>query len=239
MLYAASHTWTDFNPRSPCGERPGDPGAVSVTIAFQSTLSLRRATGQLRRLFIDLCISIHALLAESDFSRVQKAHRRRYFNPRSPCGERPQSYGGRRFRVHISIHALLAESDRCIEERRGVYVNFNPRSPCGERPEGAVTVIVAEKFQSTLSLRRATHAIFLDGEEIPISIHALLAESDSGSRRALTCKIRFQSTLSLRRATVRYFCVVRAKEFQSTLSLRRATANTTKLALSFLSKVPI
>lgn len=28
-------------------------------------------------------------------------------------------------------------------------------------------------------------------------------------------------------------------EFQSTLSLRRATANTTKLALSFLSKVPI
>ena len=28
-------------------------------------------------------------------------------------------------------------------------------------------------------------------------------------------------------------------EFQSTLSSRRATANTTKLALSFLSKVPI
>ena len=33
-----------------------------------------------------------------------------------------------------------------------------------------------------------------------------------------------------------YYAIYR---FQSTLSLRRATANTTKLALSFLSKVPI
>ena len=50
-----------------------------------------------------------------------------------------------------------------------------------------------------------------------ISIHALLAESDV---------LKFMEQRGILR-------------FQSTLSLRRATANTTKLALSFLSKVPI
>ncbi len=35
-----------FNPRSPCGERPGPMVRLNSTITFQSTLSLRRATGQ-------------------------------------------------------------------------------------------------------------------------------------------------------------------------------------------------
>ena len=101
-------------------------------------------------------------------------------------------------------------------------------------------------FLSTLSLRRATYQ---DKFSIPsdnISIHALLAESDTPTLESLTPTQTFLSTLSLRRATRpvsalysvnRYFyprspCGERLgtlrtvsvkKTFLSTLSLRRAT----------------
>ena len=83
---------------------------------------------------VDTVISIHALLAESDFMfsvvfyleniflstlSLRRAttcgggwnEQPRYFYPRSPCGERRAI--GRRDRAgrDISIHALLAESD--------------------------------------------------------------------------------------------------------------------------------
>ena len=56
----------DFNPRSPCGERPSNP-LLDIDISeFQSTLPVWGATG-------DQCIA-GALIQN--------------FNPRSPCGER-------------------------------------------------------------------------------------------------------------------------------------------------------
>ena len=60
-----------------------------------------------------LCISIHALLAESDILKEHTDCGRIYcyFYPRSPCGERPFS--------------LLCR----ILFRRYFY----PKSPCGER----------------------------------------------------------------------------------------------------------
>ena len=124
---------------------------------FLSTLSLRRAT-QHYGSFHDLTvISIHALLAESDWAAITLLEVLAYFYPRSPCGERPgQDY-------------LL-----CCK-----WSDFYPRSPCGERlacpiwnPAGKVISIhalLAEsdrwlrkmyflsiRFLSTLSLRRAT-----------------------------------------------------------------------------------
>ena len=124
-------------------------------------------------------ISIHALLAESDFSvsvdsfisviflstlslrRATSPDGRRicnrpYFYPRSPCGERPALYCVFSALAPISIHALLAESDVKLQ----------------------LYFINQKQFLSTLSLRRATaffSFIVIDGE---ISIHALLAESD-------------------------------------------------------------
>ena len=185
---------------------------------FQSTLSLRRATCQAYEDTGLEPISIHALLAESDAvtcgyasftakfqstlslrraTRTASAGRcpPPYFNPRSPCGERPQPVRCPWHHRRISIHALLAESDICGAGPGGYPPDFNPRSPCGER----------RLVRLGGSTGRA------------ISIHALLAESDAaGISQGL-----------------------RLTRFQSTLSLRRATANTTKLALSFLSKVPI
>ena len=86
---SGSMRYLDFYPRSPCGERLRDQFDVAMSGAFLSTLSLRRATAryeiflrttcnfyprspcgerpELRQLYQLLqCISIHALLAESD-----------------------------------------------------------------------------------------------------------------------------------------------------------------------------
>ena len=56
-------------------------------------------------------------------------------------------------------------------------------------------------FLSTLSLRRATGKITNKRLDERISIHALLAESDTGVFVASYCVRLFLSTLSLRRAT--------------------------------------
>ena len=108
---------------------------LTLTVRFLSTLSLRRATRTLRQLQPALrhfyprspcgerrwlrCwqlaardISIHALLAESDYDGLIASANFCNFYPRSPCGER-QALGLLGWlRVLISIHALLAESDR-------------------------------------------------------------------------------------------------------------------------------
>ena len=124
-------------------------------------------------------ISIHALLAESDFlstlpgkavttflstlslrratqSSAKSTPEEVYFYPRSPCGERLNIGSIRQGTASISIHALLAESDAVNLHPETRKSHFYPRSPCGER----------------LKLVKTN-----TGEHL-ISIHALLAESD-------------------------------------------------------------
>ena len=103
------------------------------------------------------------------------------------------------------------------------------------------------RFLSTLSLRRATHYDNYNLHCVEISIHALLAESDSEHWERLKSKTHFYprspcgerpspdgssgrqqeflSTLSLRRATHGRYSLRRSASFLSTLSLRRATPN--------------
>ena len=145
-----------FYPRSPCGERlqrwarknivtvflstlslrraTKTYGALKYVLEFLSTLSLRRATRIEDPVEVELVVSIHALLAESDdkpaankehptmflstlslrratlllIMRIPEIHG---FYPRSPCGERQTT-------------PLYS----CPPTRR-----FYPRSPCGER----------------------------------------------------------------------------------------------------------
>ena len=59
--------------------------------------------------------------------------------------------------------------------------NFYPRSPCGERRQWRRSVKLFRQFLSTLSLRRATHYDNYNLHCVEISIHALLAESDTWS----------------------------------------------------------
>ena len=169
---------------------------------FLSTLSLRRATTG----------TTSAKMPRSDFY------------PRSPCGER-QTGNASGIHTHwISIHALLAESDpavirnktafsvflstlslrratRWVRSRRRRSSDFYPRSPCGERLFVFWTALSRRLFLSTLSLRRATSANCNYRNARPISIHALLAESDPARPTANNATTKFLSTLSLRRAT--------------------------------------
>ena len=126
------------------------------------------------------------------------------------------------------------------------YRNFYPRSPCGERLFTLQNFIDPLKFLSTLSLRRATCQRELHRQDIIISIHALLAESDVASGSTSFSGLTFLSTLSLRRATDDNRLTINCasisihallaesdgyvvgdggfhKIFLSTLSLRRAT----------------
>ena len=60
----------------------------TTRLSFLSTLSLRRATGSVRGISSCTAISIHALLAESDYIFKCSSILLLYFYPRSPCGER-------------------------------------------------------------------------------------------------------------------------------------------------------
>ena len=127
---------TNFNPRSPSGERLWVVFQVVILIQFQSTLSKRRATERFLVCVFMFIISIHALQAESDGDLFLQAYPHKY----------------------ISIHALQAESDGAIiaglvllyqfqstlSKRRAttmqsqqmqMVTDFNPRSPSGERQQ--------------------------------------------------------------------------------------------------------
>ena len=102
-----------FYPRSPCGERRSEICNVGTgMLQFLSTLSLRRATSCIIHYSLLLCISIHALLAESDLAKTKIPPRVKNFYPRSPCGERQHATIKTIQDNTISIHALLAESDQ-------------------------------------------------------------------------------------------------------------------------------
>ena len=214
-----------FYPRSPCGERRVRGQQVLMEMEFLSTLSLRRATVDTMKDEKDEGISIHALLAESDDALITYAaalvtflstlslrratmgggyHRQQcqHFYPRSPCGERPDPE--ERLGIHrlflstLSLRrATLAQRDggvlraflstlslrratMLVPQTLAVIRYFYPRSPCGER----------------LSF------ICLRVDFFPISIHALLAESDHGWWIPSSTMPTFLSTLSLRRATL-------------------------------------
>ena len=147
-----------FYPRSPCGER--------LKAYRQASLSHR--------------ISIHALLAESDETPKEQASKRA-----------------------ISIHALLAESDQSLNlPSRPIDKFLSTLSLRRATPYFGGYIRSDRTFLSTLSLRRATRtfaSLFFGcfyfyprspcGERPtksdqgannqPISIHALLAESDA------------------------------------------------------------
>ena len=110
IIHSGLHS--NFYPRSPCGERPAQGRKVEMLFYFYP----RSPCGE-RPVFDFLYlypaqISIHALLAESDFGVAVKFNvLAKDFYPRSPCGERQG----------FPPVPLRGQAD------------FYPRSPCGER----------------------------------------------------------------------------------------------------------
>ena len=147
----------------------------------------------------------------------------------------------------ISIHALLAESDRlCVDThepacrflstlslRRATKIDgtasptqndFYPRSPCGERPapaalspSSALISIHALLAESDTDTIRKTQRPYV------ISIHALLAESDRRFQLADRRQGISIHALLAESDTEKSPDAAMSLQFLSTLSLRRAT----------------
>ena len=126
--------------------------------AFLSTLSLRRATTQGRANAARMGISIHALLAESD-------------HPRARC-----ALGHPIFLSTLSLRRATG----CLLTMDTPNIFLSTLSLRRATIAAGVIRWQHGAFLSTLSLRRATFAALYDILKLfPISIHALLAESDT------------------------------------------------------------
>ena len=103
-------------------------------------------------------------------------------------------------------------------------IDFYPRSPCGERHfvVDGHTVHITNFYPRSPCGERLQRQIEFERYS-DISIHALLAESDSQPSRPPANRQTFLSTLSLRRATHGCYSLRHSAQFLSTLSLRRAT----------------
>ena len=101
----------NFYPRSPCGERLASAWAMSETLVFLSTLSLRRATARARRSWLWYPHFYPRSPCGERLPEARELSSIKYFYPRSPCGERPPFCVSVLLIRGISIHALLAESD--------------------------------------------------------------------------------------------------------------------------------
>ena len=213
----------NFNPRSPCGERPGRPARLRRSQRFQSTLPVWGATGGL-----------------------PTAARRREFQSTLPV------WGATNVQVSvlgpglISIHAPRVGSDGIltgVDDGKGGFQStlpvwgatgsrgkgddlpkdFNPRSPCGERQlfcreyrgdlrfqstlpvwgatGGLPTAARRREFQSTLPVWGATNVqVSVLGPGL-ISIHAPRVGSDGILTGVDDGKGGFQSTLPVWGAT--------------------------------------
>ena len=217
------------------------------SLIFLSTLSLRRATPGLSGPAISVIISIHALLAESDFRfsvfdfldlpflstlSLRRATLQRLLYVANS---------------YISIHALLAESDPhvcqlvlwvlrflstlslrratlTIDYCKSTISHFYPRSPCGERPLASGINPDQSGFLSTLSLRRAT----VRHRSSPRLKKYFYPRSPCGERLHydnynLHCVEISIHALLAESDMIREPTAGRDNKFLSTLSLRRAT----------------
>ena len=237
-----------FNPHSPCGERlpaccqvkrkclisihtplaGSDAPAKGTKVRcgkFQSTLPLRGAT-----IATDRC---HCS--------------RKYFNPHSPCGERPAETI-RRQAIALQFQSTLPlRGATSLRSGRPSPNYFNPHSPCGERPTPPCTASMTSNFNPHSPCGERPRRSSGVRRSAWISIHTPLAGSDVPHAHGGKDTVPFQSTLPLRGATstprgsnweTKYFnphspCGERQtarkrwnikEKFQSTLPLRGATA---------------
>ena len=124
-------------------------------------------------------ISIHALLAESDPQHQVLWPRSNYFYPRSPCGERLSVARGRYCQRHYFYpRSPCGERRKTMPSVRHISY-FYPRSPCGERLLSTSKTRQNWHFYPRSPCGERRSAWVQEFPELSISIHALLAESDS------------------------------------------------------------
>ena len=192
---------SNFNPRSPCGERLKRWFVFQCLLKFQSTLPVRGATKNPEFGEIRVIISIHAPRAGSDIKSGLRKGKLKYFNPRSPCGERLKLVGGELIQAQFqSTLPVRGATLIRFNERRNIYISIHaPRA--GSDMVCILMYIICVVFQSTLPVRGATlYRLYLFVIVI-ISIHAPRAGSDLYLLSRWIFTLAFQSTLPVRGAT--------------------------------------
>ena len=160
---------------------------------------------------IKITISIHALLAESDFLM------------------------SRRNKILLLFLSTLSlrRATRSEQPSSGLNIHFYPRSPCGERPARPTANNATTIFLSTLSLRRATRAL----RQLQSALRHFYPRSPCGERQQQTAYFLLpddfypRSPCGERRITKQHF--KNLPIFLSTLSLRRATVKATCMQVLF------
>ena len=156
---------SDFNPRSPHGERRCVPIKRRQAITFQSTLPARGAT--------------------LPHPRHTKLHP--HFNPRSPHGERRGRGDLDAVFIVISIHAPRTGSDVAFLRFGHVEV-FQSTLPARGATSTKIFVMRWKQFQSTLPARGATSAVIRSRVRTWISIHAPRTGSDDSFHLGFTAQ---------------------------------------------------
>ena len=216
-----------FNPRPPWGGRQKVYSRLQISLPFQSTPSVGRATKK----------------------SAQRRKRTRNFNPRPPWGGRQPTISMRaRSRTFQSTPSVgratyfYHQSDRRVEFQSTPSVGratsptttipkivkyFNPRPPWGGRLCGIIACIsIRTSFQSTPSVGRATkHLGSLTTKSRNFNPRPPWGGRQSGVMTSDHRRWLFQSTPSVGRATNRRPLLFRLlPKFQSTPSVGRATA---------------
>ena len=171
----------DFNPRSPCGERPAPLPLPRSPPGFQSTLPVWGATTAAWGSVPTASVFQSTLPVWGATALVAAQHRVvDLFQSTLPVWGATRHLGrgvaGRR----ISIHAPRVGSDKIWWASRTRRRHFNPRSPCGER---------------------RTESLY-DAFGLDISIHAPRVGSDAIEIPPDKIQLIFQSTLPVWGATV-------------------------------------
>ena len=146
---------------------------------FLSTLSLRRATGAVKKGQVYyVFLSTLSLRRATLISMFNRPYRQNFY-PRSPCGERRSSSCGKTSIPTFLSTLSLRRATFVHAVRQYKLINFYPRSPCGERRYRFLFRLFLQNHfyprspcgerQQAQGLKIPTHGI---------SIHALLAESD-------------------------------------------------------------
>ena len=110
-----------------------------------------------------LRISTHAPLAGRDDHNAAGDRGRNYFNPRAPCGARPE-----------------------LPKTEVKTTDFNPRAPCGARPtRGELWTNIALYFNPRAPCGARLQAVKAIASHMLISTHAPLAGRDGSIGQAL------------------------------------------------------
>ena len=173
-----------FQPTLPArGATPRSIKSCRGDVGFQPTLPARGAT----------------------LPKPARQHGTKYFNPRSPHGERHSIIGGIKGSISISTHAPRTGSDHAAE---GIYTHdddFNPRSPHGERRGGGRRAEPVRGHFNPRSPHGERLFVFRQKYQHPVFQPTLPAR---GATTPSSCPSlatgRFQPTLPARGATVDY-----------------------------------